>query len=43
MDRGEKYVDRHWFDVNTAAGERMRIYCERRIRTRQTLVAVLDR
>ena len=34
MDRGDKYVDRHWFDVRTPpGGERMRIYCDRRIRT----------
>jgi hypothetical protein len=32
-DRGEKYVDRHWFEIDTAGGERMRIYCERRRRT----------
>jgi hypothetical protein len=33
-DRGEKYVARHWFEVETASGETMRISCERRPRTR---------
>ena len=28
-DRGEVYLRRHWFEVETEAGERMVIYCER--------------
>jgi hypothetical protein len=28
-DRGEVYLRRHWFDVETNSGERMTIYCER--------------
>ena len=32
-DRGEKYVDRHWFEVETESGEVMRLYCDRRPRT----------
>jgi hypothetical protein len=31
-DRGEKYVARHWFEIETATGERMRLYCERQPR-----------
>lgn len=32
-DRGEKYVDRHWFEVITTGGERMRLYFDRRPKT----------
>ena len=32
-DRGEKYVDRHWFEVETEGGTVARLYCERRPRT----------
>src|SRR5579863_6962686 len=28
-DRGDTYVRRHWFDVVTKSGERMRIYFDR--------------
>ena len=28
-DRGEVYLRRHWFEVETEGGERMTIYCER--------------
>jgi hypothetical protein len=28
-DRGEVYLRRHWFDVETETGQRMTIYCER--------------
>ena len=28
-DRGEVYLRRHWFEVETETGERMTIYCER--------------
>ena len=28
-DRGEVYLRRHWFEVETEGGERMVIYCER--------------
>jgi hypothetical protein len=28
-DRGEVYLRRHWFEVETTSGERMTIYCER--------------
>ncbi len=30
MDRGDKYVDKHWFEVITTGGERMRLYFDRR-------------
>lgn len=30
IDRGEAYVARHWFEVETLTGETMRLYCERR-------------
>jgi hypothetical protein len=35
-DRGEKYVARHWFELETATGEVMRIYCERQPRVRRS-------
>ena len=28
-DRGEVYLRRHWYSVETATGERMTLYCER--------------
>lgn len=28
-DRGDTYVRRHWFDVLTASGHRMRLYFDR--------------
>ena len=28
-DRGETYLRRHWFSIETTAGQRMTIYCER--------------
>ena len=31
---GERYVSKHWFDVQTGTGEMMRIYFERRARGR---------
>ena len=31
---GERYVDRHWYDIATAAGRGMRIYFDRRARPR---------
>ena len=31
-DRGEMYLRRHWYAVETVAGERMTIYCERQAR-----------
>ena len=31
---GERYASKHWFDVQTEAGETMRIYFERRARGR---------
>jgi hypothetical protein len=33
MDRGEKYVDRHWFEATLESGETVRLYCLRRPRT----------
>ena len=33
IDRGDRYVDRHWFTVLTKTGDRMRIYCLRSERT----------
>ena len=31
---GERYVRRHWFEVLTAEGPRMRLYCDRQARSR---------
>lgn len=31
-DRGELYLRRHWFQLLTATGETMTIYCERQTR-----------
>ena len=28
-DRGEMYLRRHWYELRTATGERMTLYCER--------------
>jgi hypothetical protein len=28
-ERGELYLRRHWYEVRTATGERMTLYCER--------------
>ncbi len=33
LDRGDRYIDRHWWQILTATGERMRIYCLRHERT----------
>ena len=33
VDRGDRYVDKHWFEVRTAGGATMRLYCKRRERT----------
>ena len=33
-ERGELYLRRHWFDVLTATGERMTLYCERQTQNR---------
>ena len=30
----EKYLRKHWYDILTTSGERMRIYCERQARGR---------
>jgi hypothetical protein len=32
-DRGDKYVDRHWFEILTRDGETMRLYFDRRPKT----------
>ncbi|HEY7117892.1 MAG TPA: DUF6504 family protein [Tepidisphaeraceae bacterium] len=32
-DRGEMYLRRHWYRVETESGERMTIYCERQARS----------
>ncbi len=31
-DRGERYVDRHWFELGLRGGEVVRLYCMRRER-----------
>jgi hypothetical protein len=31
-DRGELYLRRHWFEIDTDAGERFKLYCERQAR-----------
>jgi hypothetical protein len=33
-DRGDLYLRRHWFEVATSCGRRMKLYCERQTRTR---------
>ena|SRR5579862_8265282 len=33
VDRGDRYVDKHWFELRTVTGETMRLYCKRRERT----------
>ena len=33
-ERGEMYLRRHWFEVRTATGERMTLYCERQAKNR---------
>jgi len=30
VDRGDTYVRRHWYEIETVSGERMVIYCDRR-------------
>ncbi len=30
----EKYLRKHWFEVITTTGQRMRLYCERQARSR---------
>ena len=32
---GERYVRKHWYEVRTEAGQRMKIYFERQSRSRQ--------
>lgn len=34
-DRGEVYLRRHYYDVETATGERMTLYCERQTKDRK--------
>lgn len=34
-ERGELYLRRHWFEVLTATGERMTLYCERQTKNRK--------
>jgi Family of unknown function (DUF6504) len=31
-DRGDKYIDRHWFDIKTKDGQRMTVYCVRHVK-----------
>ena len=33
LDRGERYVDRHWFEVALSTGQTGRLYCLRRERS----------
>jgi hypothetical protein len=33
LDRGDRYVDRHWFDVRLRSGQTARLYCLRRVRS----------
>jgi len=33
VDRGERYVDRHWFELVLRSGETVKVYCLRRERT----------
>jgi hypothetical protein len=32
-DRGEMYLRRHWFAIETISGERMTLYCERQAKS----------
>jgi hypothetical protein len=34
-DRGEVYLRRHYYDVETTTGERMTLYCERQAKNRK--------
>ena len=38
-DRGEVYLRRHYYDVETTTGERMTLYCERQAKNRKRLKA----
>jgi len=31
-ERGDLYLRRHWFEITTSCGRRMKIYCERQAR-----------
>jgi hypothetical protein len=33
-ERGDLYLRRHWFEIATSSGQRMKVYCERQARTR---------
>lgn len=33
-DRGELYLRRHWFELQTACGRRITLYCERQAKNR---------
>src|SRR5262245_26069005 len=33
-ERGDLYLRRHWFEIETAAGSRMTLYCERQTKNR---------
>jgi hypothetical protein len=32
-ERGELYLRRHWFRIQTVSGERMTVYCQRQAKT----------
>src|SRR5689334_256832 len=33
-ERGDLYLRRHWFEIGTTCGRRMKLYCERQAKTR---------
>jgi len=33
-ERGDLYLRRHWFEIATSSGRRMKLYCERQTKTR---------
>src|ERR1051325_11110511 len=33
-DRGDLYLRRHWFEIQTTSGLRMKLYCERQAKNR---------
>ncbi len=35
-DRGEMYLRRHWYSIETTSGETMTIYCERQTKNRRS-------
>jgi hypothetical protein len=34
-DRGELYLRRHWFEIRSAEGARLTVYCDRQVKNRR--------